>query len=235
MKRFFASLFAVVLLLVGASLAAAGGLGLSIFGTDGAYEAPSSSLDSDPASVAIIADLASVEVDIPFSDLLGEITLSVESPDGTAMFVGRAAQEQVDGYLFGQPYDLATREDTWVTVHVPGVETTVAPPAEQTFWKDDASGAAASIDLDEGAQNETLVFMNADGSPGITVDFWLGFEGVNIFAYSVLAITVGVVFILLAVTILVRGFTRRRGAAGPESSDPDPDSEIAAQAQHPAT
>ncbi len=212
MKRFFASVLAVLLLLAGLALAAVGGFGLAVFGTTGTYEGPTASVGSSGTSVAIIADLSGVEVGVPFHERLGNVTLSIRSPDGVPMFLGRADQASVDTYLFGQPYDLATKDSTWHTIAVPGTETSIAAPDTQTFWTASATGTTANITMDSGQQTETLVMMNADGSPPVNAQLWLGFAGEQIFAYCAGAIAAGAVLVLIGLAWLVRIQRRARRA-----------------------
>lgn len=210
MKRFLGTLATVLVIVVGAALAALGALGLAVFGTSGSTSGPAAPLESDPASAAIVADLAGVEVGIPYANLLGTPTLAVSSTDGDSVFIGTGAQSAVDTFLFGVPYDLASRNGSWSTTPVPGVEQTVPDPLAQDFWLEQSVGTTADIALPTDAAPTTMVIMNADGSTGLSVELTLGFRGPHLFAYSVAAIVAGVLLIGIAAALQVRASRRRR-------------------------
>lgn len=216
MKRFLSTLAAVLLMLAGVAAAALGGLGLSVFGTDGTYTAQSSAISSSEGSLALVADLAGVEIDIPYHDLLGEATITAvpASSGGTGLFIGHADQAAVDTYLFGAPYDLAAKNGEWTTTQVPGIEAEIQPPQEAGFWSQSAVGDAPAITLDPPDALQTLVIMNADATPGINVDLTLGFAGDQIFAYAVGSIVIGALLILFGMAIVAGGRRRRKKVAG---------------------
>jgi hypothetical protein len=211
MKRVLGGLVAVVVIVVGAALAAVGALGLSVFGTEGTYTAPARSVASAPESVAVIAELTGVEIDLPYHELLGEATLTVQADDGVALFVGQADQSAVDGYLFGLPYDLATKNGSWSLTPVVGVNTDVAPPAEQTFWVQSDSGPQPSLVLQDQGAPQTLVIMQVDGQPGVAGSITLGFTGERIGPAAITAVATGLSLILLTfLTMLLLRRRRRR-------------------------
>jgi hypothetical protein len=213
MKRVLGAIVALLIIAVGAAVAAVGALGLSVFGTDGTYTATGRSVDSAPESVAVIADLTGVEVDLPYHELLGEATLSLAADDGSTLFLGQADQAAVDDYLFGSPYDLATKNGSWTLTPVAGINTAVAPPTEQSFWTQSAVGKRPSLTLQDNSGPQTLVVMHADGQPGVSATITLGFTGERIGPASIAAVAVGLLLILLTfLVILWRRRARRRAA-----------------------
>lgn len=211
MKRFLGTFAAVLVILVGAALVALGALGIAVFGVQGTTSGPSTTLESADASLAIVADLERVDVGVPFANLVGSPTLTVTA-GGESVFAGTAEQSAVDKYLFGVPYDLASKNGTWTLSPIPGVETKVADPVSEQFWLEESIGTTASIELPVGGQPTTLVLMNADATPGVNVNLVLGFSGPYIFYYSIGAIVVGVLLIGIAIALLVRGRRKRRNA-----------------------
>lgn len=209
MKRFLGTAAAVLVIVVGAALVALGALGIAVFGVQGVTSGPSTTLESADESLAIVADLERVDVGFPFAELIGSATLTV-SGAGESMFVATADQAAVDTYLFGVPYDLASKNGTWQLNPVPGIETTAADPQAQTFWLDESVGLAAEIALPTQDQPTTLVIMNADGTPGVDALLVLGFGGAKIFPFAVGAIAAGMALIGIAVALLVRTGRRRR-------------------------
>ncbi len=233
MKRVLGVMSAVLLVLVGALLAALGGLGLAVFGTDGAYSGPAQNVASQQESLAVVADLTGVEIDIPYHQLLGEATLSVRDAAGGELFLGQAPQAAVDTYLFSLPYDLATKNGTWSLIPVPGVGAEAADPASQTFWVSSASGAEASLTFSEQEQPNTIVIMNSDATAGVSAVITVGFAGERLGTYSITALAAGVVLILLTFTVALslRRRRRRRAAAALASAEAGQ----AAAAQPPGT
>lgn len=215
MKRFLRMLLGLVLLLLGLGSAAVGGLGVAVFGQQGSVIGPSERLTANPASAAIVADLAGTEVALPFAHLLGVPTLTVSSIGGGSVFVGTGEQSAVDAYLFGIPYDLATRSAEWNLTPVPGVGATAPEPRDQSFWTERSVGTRATIELAPGSTPQTLVVVNSDGSAGVSVEAALGFRGERIFWYSVAAIALGAILIVLGLLLMLR---RRKP---PAPADPD--------------
>lgn len=214
MKRFLSTLVAVLAIVIGAALTGLGALGIAVFGVAGTTTGASTTLESAETSLAIVADLERVDVGIPFAELVGTPSLTVTGATGGSVFVGTAAQAAVDKYLFGVPYDLASNSGTWTLSPVPGIETTVGEPSSEDFWIEEALGVSADIPLQTGSDPTTLVIMNADATPGVAVDLVLGFQGPYIFYYSIGAIVVGLILIVVAIALVASG-RRRRGQQRP--------------------
>jgi hypothetical protein len=226
MKRVLGAFIALVVIVVGAAVAAVGALGLSVFGTDGTFTATGRSVTAAPESVAIIADLTGVEIDLPYHELLGEATLTVLADDGEPLFVGQAEQSAVDEYLFGLPYDLATKNGSWTLTPVVGINTEVAPPAEQAFWLQSDSGPQPSLVLQQDDAPQTLVIMRADAQPGIAATITLGFTGDRIGPAAIAAVVTGLTLILLTfLVILLLRRRRRRAQRRAGADDPSHDAE----------
>ncbi len=230
MKKLLAAVVALLLLAAGALLAALGGVGLAVFGTQGEYRGTVSTVSSADASLALVIDLAGVDIGMPYHERLGEAGLSASSLTGEPLFIGRADQAAVDTYLFGVPYDLATKNGTWSTAAVPGIEPAVALPADQSFWDESSTGAQPAVSLDASGAPATLVVMNADASAGVAAELTLVFTGERIFAYSSAAIAAGLLLVVLAMAILFRGRRKRRrnraaAAAGVDLSAQQPETD----------
>ena len=214
MKRILAAVPAVLLLLAGVLLAGLGGMGLAVFGTDGSYEGSTEAVSASDDSLAIVCDVTGIDIGIPFHQLLGQATLTATATaPGGEVFIGRAPQQAVDTYLFGAPYDLATKDGTWSVRAVPGVETSLPLPAEQSLWTDSDTGSAPVVALDPDGAPQTLVIMNADASAGPSVKVAIGFSGERIPAFCIGAVVVGVLLIVVSLALSVRGRRRRKRAA----------------------
>lgn len=109
------------------------------------------------------------------------IRLTVTEADpGARLFVGIGPKREVDRYLSGTSYDEfagATYPPFHARFHRrPGSEA-VAYPAKQQFWTVSSAGTGRQVitwTKPHGAW--TLVAMNEDGSPGVTVHAKLGFH-----------------------------------------------------------
>ena len=222
MKRVLGAFVALLIIVIGAAVAALGALGLSVFGTDGTFTAAGRSVESAPESVAVIADLTGVEVDLPYHELLGEATLSLAADDGSTLFLGQADQAAVDEYLFGSPYDLATKNGSWTLTPVAGIDADIARPAEQTFWAQSDVGKRPSLTLQEDSGPQTLVIMHIDGQPGVSATITLGFTGERIGPASIAAVAVGLLLILLTFVVILwrRRRARRRAATAAAAAAP---------------
>lgn len=214
MKRLLRWMLALVLVCAGVALAGLGGLGLSVFGTDSTYSSSEATVTASPESLALVADLSGVSADIPLRHVLGDVYVGATGADGRPLFLAQALQSSVDEYLFGTPYDLAVKDGEWTTIPVPGVATELAPPQEQTFWLVSDEGAAPSIPVRLPDSPQSLLIMNADGSPGPSADITLSFVGEKIFTYSLASIIIGVLLVLLAFAVLLTGRRRRKKQKG---------------------
>jgi len=163
--------FGIPLILLGLFLTLGGLALLAFVGVDGTFTTPQLTVTSD--ANAIVFDSILVERDLPATgDFAARIGIDVTSDKGD-VFVGIGPARDVARYLRGVAVDQAIEldfpSDQLKTTTIPG-ERRPATPGEQDFWaaQDEGSGDR-SVDwtLDRG--DWTLVVMNADGSPGLTV------------------------------------------------------------------
>jgi hypothetical protein len=149
-----------------------GGLAMVAFvGVDGAFTTPQVTVTS--SANAIVFDSILVERDLPVTgDFAATIGIEVTSDKGD-VFVGIGPTPDVSRYLRGVAVDRATEvdfpSDELKTTTIPG-ERRPAAPGEEDFWAAKAEGSGdRSVEwtLDRG--DWTLVVMNADGSPGLTI------------------------------------------------------------------
>lgn len=210
MKRALGVLLGLLLTLAGLVLAAVGGFGIAAFGTEGRYEGSATTVTSDPASVALVADVVSASLALPMSERLGTPQLTAGSTDGQPLFIGLAGTPAVDEYLYGAPYDLLVQDGgAWRTIVVPGVGAAVAPPDQEGFWSRSSVGSTARIALDDVGDGSSLVIMHADASPAVSAALSLGFAGPRIFPVALGAVVVGVLLLLLGVPAMLRLGKRR--------------------------
>jgi hypothetical protein len=166
-----AGLLALVLVVLGSGL-----LWAAQYKTDDGYYTTASHTYSSPTR-ALTTESLDVDSGVPdwldASERLGRVRID---PSGSGAFVGIARTRDVDAYLdqvaHDQVNDLEFDPFTLDTTRRAG-EGRPAMPAAQTFW------AATSVDgraLDWKVRKGewTVVMMNADGSPGVSVDATAG-------------------------------------------------------------
>ncbi len=170
MRRGLWLALAILCVVLGVLAIAGGSAVAAIFGSDGTIASAPTRVSG--SGVAVIAD--GLEVDpgsVPVPDGLGTLTVTFASPTRGSVFVGTAGAADVDTYLIGAPYDVVVTlapGETAETRAVPGTQQP-AVPGDQTFWQRQATGSPATLaaTVEEGS---TLVVMNADATPGVTVD-----------------------------------------------------------------
>jgi len=216
MRRVIAVFVALVIIVAAAGLIAVGSVGISIFGPEGTYEVEAGTVSSRDGAVALVADVADVDVDMPYAQELGEATLGALAQGGKPVFIGLGPQAAIDDYLFGLPFDVLTaNDDGWTTRPVPGVTDSAAEPGNQEFWIYSDSGTQPTFVVDAVVGSSgTLVIMNADGSPGVAAEVTVGFTGPRIFPISVGAAATGGVLLIVGLWGLFRWGRRSKKSKG---------------------
>jgi hypothetical protein len=152
---------------------------------------------------------------VPVSAALGTARVDVTSRDGRAVFVGIAPAAAASAYLDGVGRTvvdgLGNGGDVLATSTVAGGPAPT-PPGQQTFWTARASGTGTQrLTWSPGEGDWALVVMNADGSPGVSVQARVGatVPALSGLAWGLLA---GGLVLLLAGVLLVVLAVRRRAA-----------------------
>jgi hypothetical protein len=163
---------------------------------------------------------------VPVSAALGTATVRATS-SGPDVFVGIGPSDQVRTYLGGVQRsiiaDLGNDGSVITSTELPGAAPS-GPPADQSFWTAQASGAGRQqLTWEPADGNWTVVVMNADGSAGVDVDLRAGAELPSLTAIAWGLLIGGVLLTAVAVLIVVLAL-RRRGARGqlPPSGQPVP-------------
>ena len=198
--------------LIAVGLIAGGGGLLWAYGTqrnaDGFFTSPTATLSTDGYGLASTEiDLGSRPGDWFPSGRLATVRLDVD-PQGTApVFVGIGPDSEVDEYLEGVDYAQVSRigrDPTQVTYHTLAGDAPSTPPSEQTFWAVSAEGSGPQTltwELEQGAW--TVVIMNADASPGVTVEASAGARTELVVPVSVFMLLGGLILAGLAAVMLV--------------------------------
>ncbi len=143
------------------------------------------------------------------------VRLGVESTSGRGVFVGIASQGDVDRYLEGvahaqvqhvrmQPFAVAYG-------YLDGTRG-APPPASQRIWVASAQGQGQQTLRWKPRSGEwAVVVMNADGSPGVSVDAtagakapWVFGLGIGLVVGGTIALVIGAVLLVIGIVLLAR-------------------------------
>jgi hypothetical protein len=160
---------------------------------------------------------------LPFD--VGTLRLRVSSVDaGKDVFVGIAAQSDVDRYLSGVHHsELVDVEQTPFRAEYRDIAGTVvpAPPAEQAFWQASASGAGEQeLTWTLAAGNWSIVVMNADAAPGVNVQVQPGFRSDLIRPAGTGVLVGGIIALVIGIPLLIFGAIGLGRHTSPASQGP---------------
>ena len=198
--------------LVAVVLIAGGGGLLWAYGTqrtsDGFFTSSTATLSADGYALASAEiDLGSRPGDWFPSGRLATVRLDVDPQGSTPVFVGIGPDSEVDAYLEGVAHSQVTRigpDPTDVTYRTVAGEAPSTPPSEQTFWAVSTEGSGLQTLTWELEQGEwTMVIMNADASPAVTVDASAGARTELVIPVSMFLLLGGLVLAGLAAIMLV--------------------------------
>jgi len=204
MKRVILIVCSLIALLIGLPLLF-GGIALLALGSgDSTVDARLGEVDA--TGYAIVSNSLTVDFDAPIVDTLNPAILA-SSNSGSPLFLGIGPTAEVERYLAGVPQTLVDDLDELGTpqIDIPGTATP-APPETQTFWVESVSGAGEQrIELSNVQGNFRVVTMNADGSPGLSVEFSGSAEIPFLTPIGIGMIVCALLVIALAIFLLVLG------------------------------
>jgi len=153
--------------------------------------------------------------------LLGDAKVTATS-DAGPVFVGVASSADVEAWLEGVPYAVATRlpmNGDEATYRV--VDGTAVPgdPAGEDFWVEQAAGPgeqSLTWSLEDGTW--TIVVMNADASRGVVADVEAGVTVPGLSWVIAILLSIALISLVIAILLLVAALYRPR----PVSSGPPP-------------
>jgi hypothetical protein len=229
--RILVIILAVIVMLIGAGCAAAGGVTAAVFGPNGEFNSDDERFGSDTAALVFEADDVSDEEPtgsgLDPSDI--EIRISAESTDQDGeIFLGLAKAEGVDDYLSGFEHEVVTDVELdpfELTTVLSGQDGEADPPGDQDFWLESASGTGEQT-IRHGLEGGDLrvVIMNTDGSAGFEVDGSIGVKVPYIFWIALGLLGVGLLMVvsaIIAIVLAVKGDNKSNvPGAGPPASQP---------------
>jgi hypothetical protein len=146
--------------------------------------------------------------------VLGEVRIRVRPSDpGSQLFVGIGPTADVDRYLAGVSRTVI--EDLWTdTVSTSGGGTPGSAPGTEDFWVASVEGAGPqTLTWDPANGSWTVVVMNAEGKPGVSVATDLGAEMPLLMAIAAGSLVFGALFLVGGVLLIVGAVRRSRTGA----------------------
>jgi len=207
-------LVAIGLLLGSAGLFWANGTQRS---TDGFFTSPTTELATDSyALTSTEIDLGSQPGDWFPSGRLATIRLDATATDALPVFVGIGPDSEVDQYLSGVAHAQVARIDQNTgDVTYDSKQGSVPPaiPTEETFWVASAEGTDPSLTWDLEQGEWTVVIMNSDASPGVTVEAAASARTDLLIPVAIGLSVGGLAFAAIAAVLLVLAIRQPDGAA----------------------
>ena len=210
-KRMFVMVLGVILFLVGASAAVAGGALMVIFGADSTITSGHEQLSTQ--RTALVVSMNDIKDTGGFATVAGRPTLRL-SVDGSGrdLFVGIGSAATVDQYLANASIDRVTdlEVDPFKLKTSPRAGTaTPAAPGAQTFWTARGSGSTAGLNWKVSDGSYRLVLMNADASPGVNAAGRVELTVPGLFAIGIGILSVGAVLGLVGLALVIIGVRMR--------------------------
>ncbi|MDP3971441.1 MAG: hypothetical protein Q8P61_00830 [Candidatus Nanopelagicales bacterium] len=202
MKRFFLTVFGIIVLLVGLAFTAVGGAVVGVVGSDGKYDMAVGSGSSQGYGLVFNQFEVTGSGQDSIRDF-ADITVGARSANGKDLFIGLAAAPDVAKYLAGVPHDVVTDVGSGRAVSIPG-NTAPKSPVEQSIWLVSSFGLDPVVKLSTNVDKLTLVIMNLEPSTGVSADVLVGIHSGTVFPVGIALLVVGVIVMLLSIWIFVR-------------------------------
>jgi hypothetical protein len=206
-KRMFVMVVGVILFLIGASAAVAGGALMVIFGADSTIVSGHKPLSTQ--RTALVVSMNDIKDTKGFATVAGRPTLRLAvDGSGRDLFVGIGSAAAVDQYLARVSIDRVTdfQVDPFKLKTSPrDGSTTPAAPGAQTFWTVRGSGSTAALNWKLSDGSYRLVLMNADASPGVNAAGSVELKVPGLFAIGIGILSAGVVLGLVGLALLIIG------------------------------
>jgi hypothetical protein len=210
-----------VLTAVGGILALGGGTVVAVTGTDGTFSSGHETISS--TTRALVSDHGDIDEGGIGVAADPSIEIAVRGSD-KPVFVGVGPTAAVDRYLAGASVETITDFDVRpfeLTTTVRDGSGRLGPPADESFWVAEAGGrsaADATWKIRDGSYR--IVVMNADGSPGISVDGAFGVHVPRLTAIATTALAGGLILVVSGIVLVVAGARSTDRPAPQESASP---------------
>jgi hypothetical protein len=211
-----------LIVLAAAGCATGGGALAAVVGPDGEVESGRHRMDTTTyALVSEVAEIAEHDPDAAKAISRADVRIRVEAESqdpSEAIFIGVGRSGDVDQYLSNVRRDVVNDigfdDDFDLETTLIAGSDAPAPPSEQDFWVEAASGPGTQrLDWEIEQGSFRFVLMNADGSEGVDVNASLGVKIPYAFQIGLGIMISGIVFALVGVLIIVMAI--RSGEAPP--------------------
>jgi hypothetical protein len=165
---------------------------------------------SEPGTPQWILDLLDVDVRLGVSN----------AADGD-VFVGIARSADVDRYLADVAHDVVVEADGDIVIlRETAGGSAVGQPDDQDFWTESASGSGTQvIEWETRTGRWTALVMNADASPGVSIDVEVGVRAGFLIPAAFLLLGIGLLVLFGGVALIVFGALGLRHAP-PDDEQP---------------
>lgn len=224
--RLLAVVVGLVLALAGFLTMVSSGFALALVGWDDTISTGDTDFRSPTAAIAAdVGGLGGDASDRAWGDESSvQLRLRAASDAGKDLFVGVGPRDDVAAYLDTAPWDqLDSLAGGRFSRSVGDVDYTrkgrdgdprdLAPPTEQTFWSDSATGPDVALDWKFASGDYTVVLMNADGSVDVASTGDADIEIPRLSWALLIATVVGLVILLIGLFLLFKVGRRRREVA----------------------
>ncbi len=199
-------------LLIGLALAAFGGAGLAFGGSSGVVQTGYHSISTP--TTGFVSNPGDIQNSNDVGRNGGSVTLQLDGRDSSKpVFLGIGPAAQVQAYFNGASYEQVTKVDfgdfRLITTRIDGT-TQPAAPGDQSFWVASATGTSPQLRWPIANGDYRLVIMNADASPGVSLDARAGLKIKGLFGLALGATIFGGLLALLGLGLLIWGIAAKR-------------------------
>jgi hypothetical protein len=226
-KRVILIVVGLIFIVGGALVAAGGGVLMGVFGPDNTLSSGTHQVSTP--TTALVAPMDGIKGTKGIASAVDKPTLrATVNGAGKDVFVGIGPAGDVDRYLAAAAYDKVTdleldpfqlRTARHNGSNQPGA------PGDQTFWTVRGNGSQATVNWQITDGSYRLVVMNANASPGVSVNGQFALKVPNLFAVGLGILLAGIVGVVIGIVILLLGIrsgSRRRMVGTPAYGQPGP-------------
>ena len=223
-KRVVLIALGVVLLVIGALAAIAGGALMALFGSNNTLSSGVQQV-STPTR-ALVSPAGLIQGVSGTQTVVGSVRLRITATPagaGQSLFVGIGPASAVDSYLNGASYDVATDVSVnpfHLTLARHSGTATPPPPGSQSFWVAKASGSHPTLTWTVTDGSYRVVAMNTDTAAPVAFTGALALTIPHLFGIGIGLLIGGIVLILIAIALIVLGVRAR--PRRPSGLVPDP-------------
>jgi hypothetical protein len=223
-RRVVLIVLGVLLLVIGALAAIAGGALMASFGSNNTLSSGVQQVSTPTRALVSPAD--SIQGASGAQTVVGSVRLRITAtPTGAGhlLFLGIGPASAVDRYLNGVSHDVATDVSVTpfhLTLARHGGTATPPPPGSQSFWVAKASGNHPTLTWTVTSGSYRVVVMNTDAAAPVAFAAGLDLTIPHSFAIGIGLLIGGIVLIVIAIALIVLGARARPRPQSRPAPDP---------------